>query len=142
MSPGPPGYTAPQRPESDRITVLEKRNLVETLKVVSSAGLTAATAATTVFIAPKRTRYRATGILFDTTGGDAITVTLNIVHTDRVGAVTGVLINAFSVLATGRTHGTYTFEANVGTTVQWSTTLSGARVLSVWAVEIRFEEVE
>lgn len=106
------------------------------------SGATAATSARSMLRVDQTGLYRITFLLFCTTGGDAITLQPNAVYTDRVGAVTLAVGTAFSLNATGRTSMSALIEANKGTTISWSTTLSGARVASVHAVEVVLERME
>lgn len=114
-------------------------------RVVGKGGIksaTAATAATPILRVDQTGFYRINIMLWTTTGGDAITVTGNVVITDRVGAVTVAVTTALSLNATGRTGAVFPFEANKGTTISWSTTLSGGRVLSVHDVKVILERME
>ena len=109
---------------------------------VERTGLTAVVVATNSFVVGQAGFYRATVVAHCTTGGDAITLVVNVIHTDRVGVNTQAVVSGFSLSGTGRTSGTYTFEASAQTTVQYSSTLSGARVSSVHAYKIFFERLE
>lgn len=138
-----PGYFAPAVAAELRLSRVESalNSRAKVVASVSSSGLTAATAATTILIASKRRRYRANVLAFVTTGGDAINLTVNILTTDRVGAVTTAVIPASSINATTRYNGSLVLEADNAQKVQYSTTLSGARTVSVWALEIVLEEL-
>jgi len=137
-----PGTREPETPEP--LPVMQT--------TVERTGLTAAVAPVTIFTAGRAGFYRATIVAFCTTGGDAITLTVNIIHTDRtsgssvtrpvIGTASDPAVAALSMSATGRTSGTYTFEAAANTNVQYSSTLSGARAASVHAYKIFIERLE
>ena len=100
-------------------------------------GATAATAARTIFVPRETGMYGIQTVGFTTTGGDAgVTIQPNVIHTDRVGAVTEAVGGTLSLAATGRTPGYLGFEANAGTAIQWSTTLAGVRAASVHDIRV------
>lgn len=105
-------------------------------------GLTAASAATVLFVPRATGQYRLTMIAQCTTGGDAIVLTSNAIFTDTVGAVTAALPNTRTLLTTGRDRNAYEFEAVAGSSIGFSTTLTGARVASVWNLMVVLERLQ
>lgn len=103
--------------------------------------LTAATSATTIYTPRATGIYRLTVLLLVTTGGDAINLTPNAIFTDAVGTVTQAM-TARSLSATGRFCDRFEFRANADTAIQFSTTLSGARIASVWSLYWTLERIK
>lgn len=114
-------------------------------KVVASSfkpGSVAALATTGLVSVRESGLYRFQASARCTTGGDAITLSASAVYTDAVGAATTASFTGFTLAATGRVSGSVLLiRAAAGSTISWSTAISGARVASVWDVDATLERL-